>query len=101
VDRGNKKMQAGLKDDAEKLDWTLLPIGPIKKVIQVLTFGANKYKRDQWQQVPDAKRRYLAAAFRHLSAISEGELLDSESNLPHAAHCAACCLFLIFFGNRV
>ncbi len=94
-------MQTGIKDDSDKPDWTLLPVQPIIKVIRVLEFGARKYKRDQWKEVPDAKRRYLAAAFRHLSAISDGEYIDEDSGQPHAA-CAVCSLlFLLWFGNRV
>ena len=87
------------KYDADKPDWTLLPISAIISIIKVLEFGAKKYKRDQWKGVPDARRRYLAAAFRHLGAVSDGEWLDSESGLPHIAHSACCLLFLLWFGN--
>ena len=94
-------MQTGIKNDEEKLDWSLLPIGPIEKVIKVLSHGAEKYSKDNWKNVPDAKRRYLNAAFRHLSAISDGQWMDEDSGQPHAA-CAVCSLlFLLWFGNRV
>ena len=90
----------GDKHDKHKLDWTLLPVQPVQQVIQVLEFGKKKYSANNWKRVPDARRRYLAAAFRHLAAISDGEWLDQESGLPHAA-CAVCSLlFLLWFVNE-
>lgn len=90
----------GHKDDQEKPDWTLLPIRGIVDIIRVLAFGENKYGRDQWRYVPDARRRYLAAAFRHLAAVVDGQWLDPESRLPHLAHAGCCILFLLWFGER-
>ena len=86
---------AGMKFDGGKPDLTLLE--PMKDalaaVAQVLEFGAKKYARDSWQDVPDGQRRYKAAAMRHsLHALGE---LDSESGLLHAAHEACSILFAI------
>lgn len=86
--------EQGRKDDAGKLDWTLLPIEPTEDVIRVLAFGAAKYARDNWRLVPDAKNRYTAAAIRHIVAHQKGEQNDPESGLPHLAHAACCLLFL-------
>lgn len=90
----------GSKYDQDKPDWTLLPMGPIISIIKVLEFGKDKYGRDNWKSVPDARRRYQAAAFRHLSAMVDGEWLDSESSLPHAAHLGCCVLFLLWLGSE-
>ena len=72
----------------------------IINIIRVLDFGAKKYSRDGWQNVPDARRRYLAAALRHLAAIADGEWVNEESQLPHAAHIGCCVLFLLWFGKE-
>ena len=89
----------GRKDDVAKAPWDLLPIGPLRSVVDVLAFGARKYGVDNWQQVPDARRRYYAAALRHLTAWWEGEKTDPESGLPHLAHAACCVLFLGWFDR--
>ncbi len=89
----------GNKYDDGKLDWTLLPWKSVEQVVKVLAFGANKYAPNAWKQVPDARRRYMAATYRHLTAVSQGEWLDSESHIPHLAHAACNILFLIWFGE--
>jgi hypothetical protein len=90
----------GRKDDAEKARWDLLPFDAAAAVVAVLTFGARKYAPDNWLVVPDARRRYLAAALRHLTAWAQGEKLDPESGHPHLAHAGACILFLLAFDLR-
>ncbi len=90
----------GVKYDADKDDWSLLPLGPTRQVIKVLMYGLIKYARDNWQKVPDPERRYYNAAMRHLTSWHEGESLDPESGLPHLAHAACCLLFLRWFETR-
>lgn len=92
-------MSIGTKNDANKTDWTLLPMMPVISIIRVLEFGANKYGRENWKNVPSAKRRYQSAAMRHLSAVIDGQWLDDESGLPHLAHAGCCILFLLWFGD--
>ena len=89
----------GKKFDSGKLDYTLMPWKALDWVVKVLEFGAVKYGVDNWKLVPNARRRYTAAAYRHLNAIVEGEWLDKESGLPHAAHATCCLLFILWFGN--
>lgn len=92
--------EKGVKFDGGKLDWTLLPFDSVKDILRVLEFGAKKYTRDNWQKVPDAKRRYTAAALRHVTAYAAGETLDPESGLPHLAHAGCCLLFLAWFEKH-
>lgn len=87
--------ERGVKHDASKLAWDLLPES-LEDVVAVLTFGAAKYKPENWRHVDDARRRYVAAAFRHLWEIARGRNLDAETGMPHAAHLACCALFLGF-----
>ena len=57
----------GRKFDTGKLEYGLLPPLALEETVRVLTFGAQKYERDNWKRVPDSKRRYFDALQRHLS----------------------------------
>jgi hypothetical protein len=84
----------GRKFDGNKLEYGLLPPLALKAVVEVLTFGAQKYERDNWKLVPDSKRRYFNAMERHIWAWKEGELIDEESGKHHLAHALCCLMFL-------
>lgn len=83
----------GFKADSGKPDFSLLPWGPVEDIVRVLTVGAQKYAPDNWQKVPHAERRYLAALLRHVWARAKGERIDPETGLPHLAHAGCCLLF--------
>lgn len=89
--------EVGKKLDDGKARWDLLPFPAIEEVVMVLTFGANKYAPDQWRHVPEARRRYIAALWRHVVRWIRGEKSDPESGLHHLAHAACCVLFLLSF----
>ena len=91
----NPEMQIGRKFDGGKLEYGLLPPLALEEVVKVLTFGAQKYERDNWQKVSDAKRRYFDALQRHIWAWKKGEQIDPESGIHHLAH-AMCCLMFLF-----
>lgn len=93
-------MTAGRKDDGGKLPWDLLPWESTEAVVAVLRSGAGKYAADNWKHVPDARRRYFAAAIRHLVARWRGEVIDPEFGHPHLAHAACCVLFMLWFDLR-
>lgn len=85
----------GAKFDSDKDEWHLLPNNALRFVIRVLMFGKNKYTESGWREVPDAKKRYLNAAMRHITAVIDGQWVDEESKLPHLAHAACCLLFIL------
>lgn len=87
----------GVKYDSDKPQWSLVPFKAMTQVVDVLTYGARKYAPDNWKKVPDARRRYIDAAFRHLSAYVSGEKNDSETGKSHLAHAMCCLLFLLAF----
>jgi hypothetical protein len=87
-------MSTGRKFDGGKLEYGLLPPLALEETVKVLTFGAQKYERDNWQKVPDSKRRYFDALQRHLWAWKVGNKLDEESGIHHLAHAMCCLMFL-------
>lgn len=90
----------GAKHDAGKRRWTLIPLGPLRAVVDVLEFGASRYGAGNWQHVENAQQRYLDALWRHLTAYTSGEKDDLDSLQPHLAHVVCCALFLIWFEGR-
>ena len=72
-----------------------VPGRALEDVARVLEFGARKYGENNWQKVEDGKRRYYAAALRHLTALSSGRKADPDTGLSDAAHAACCIFFLI------
>ena len=89
--------KAGVKYDQDKPQWTLVPFKALDEVVKVLTIGARKYAPDNWKKVPNARQRYIDAAFRHMSAYASGEKLDAETGKSHLAHAVCCLLLLLAF----
>ena len=83
-----------VKADSGKLQWTLLPIGPVEESVKVLMHGAKKYGRDNWQKCDDINR-YKDALMRHVMAYIKGEKADPEDGLNHLAHAMCNCIFLM------
>ncbi len=98
--------EQGRKDDSAKIRYSLLPVGTVNQVVQVLEFGSKKYADNNWQKVPSARTRYYDAAMRHIDAWWNGELLDLDkgdqkgSHLPHLAHAICCLMFLMWFDSE-
>lgn len=76
-------VSSGMKLDDGKLRYDLIPHIVTESLAAVLTYGAKKYKPENWRSVDP--QRYVAAAERHWHAYLAGELIDSESGLPHLA----------------
>lgn len=99
-------MTEGRKDDHGKTRWDLLPLQGIEQVARVSGYGAGKYGEDNWRAVSGWRRRYVAAAFRHLYAhctrggLAGGLPLDEESGLPHLAHAAISLLFVLELAHQ-
>jgi hypothetical protein len=89
------KPKQGIKYDMEKPDYSLVPPRALDDTVKILTLGAQKYDRDNWKLLKDAKRRYFAAAMRHMWARLRGELKDPESGLDHCAHAICCLMFIL------
>lgn len=101
TERMEKSSQVkGRKFDGGKLEYGLLPPKALEETVKVLTFGAQKYERDNWQHVDDAKRRYFDALQRHVWAWKQGEKIDPESGIHHLGH-AMCCLMFLFEHDTI
>lgn len=87
----------GVKYDNGKPQWSLLPFKALGQVVDVLTYGATKYSPDNWKKVPNARRRYTDAGFRHFTAYASGETHDPETGKHHLAHAICCMLYLVAF----
>ena len=90
----------GRKFDGDKLEYGLLPAYALMAAVDVLTLGAQKYERDNWIYVPDAKRRYFDALQRHLWSWKMGEANDRETGRGHLAH-AICCLMFLYEHDTI
>lgn len=86
-----------LKFDGDKLRYDLIPPSALEGLAAVLTFGARKYKPNNWKNCEEPER-YLAAAMRHMEAFRRGEELDKDSGLPHLSHALTNIAFMLELG---
>ena len=86
--------EQGRKNDDGKLPLGLLSEVALRRVAEILQYGARKYDAHNWRKGL-AWSRVIDAALRHLLAFNEGEDLDRESKLSHAAHAACNLMFLL------
>lgn len=68
-----------------------------REIAEVLTFGARKYKPNNWRKCADTGR-YLAACFRHLADWEAKGEVDEESGMKHRAHLATNLMYLFCLG---
>lgn len=92
TDSDEKKSKGAIKYDGGKpaLYRGLIDYFPraITAVAEISTFGASKYAWKGWEGVEDGVARYSDAMVRHLAKEAQGEVLDADSGLRHAAHAA-------------
>lgn len=83
----------GQKHDTGKLRYDLMPVHAEAEMVDVLTYGAEKYGAENWRKVK--KERYIAAAGRHRAAYRMGQTHDPETGKHHLAHAMCCDAFVI------
>lgn len=89
----------GIKYDEGKLRYDLLPPDSLDAVVEVFTFGANKYTDRNWERGM-AWGRLFGALMRHCWAFWRGEDFDKESGLHHLAHAGSCIFILLAHAQR-
>ena len=92
----NKPAPVGIKHDENKNRLDLIDVEFIEGIGEVLTFGAEKYAPNSWQNVEDGVNRYYGATLRHLFAWRKGEKKDPESGKSHLLHIACNMMFLLY-----
>jgi hypothetical protein len=88
---GKQAHEPGAKLDAGKTRLGLVLGGfalALEQVGAVGTFGAKKYTPNGWVSVPNGIERYTDAMYRHMLKEAQGELIDPDTELFHAAHAA-------------
>lgn len=71
----------------------------IEGLAEVMTQGANKYGRDNWQECKEP-HRYLDALLRHTLKYWNGEKVDTESGKSHLYHIAFNAMALDYLDNK-
>lgn len=82
------------KQDAGKVQLTLVPRAIFWKIAKIRMYGNEKYgDPDNWKQVEP--QRYRDALMRHLLLyLDDPKSIDKESGLPHLWHAACNMAFL-------
>lgn len=82
-----------MKNDTNKTRWDLVPFEQLEEIAKVITYGAEKYAPGDWKNTD--KRKYFAAAMRHLVEYKKGKKMD-ESGMSHLSHAACSIIFLMW-----
>ena len=75
--------EQGRKYDGGKLRYDLIPVLALEEMVKGLTYGTIKYDDNNWVKVPNGRKRYLAAALRHIQEYRKGNLWDEEQGIHH------------------
>ena len=78
----------GSKYDDGKPPISLVPRELIEGAAHAFAYGANKYSAHNFKG-GILHSRLVDACLRHLIAMTNGEMIDKESGLPHSHHAAA------------
>lgn len=88
--------KGGIKHDADKTQWHLLPLEAVEGAVRVMMHGAKKYSAYNWANGM-LYTRVLDAAVRHINSIYQGEDKDPDSQLDHVDHALCELLFLKYY----
>lgn len=90
----------GIKFDGGKLRYSLIPPVALEQIATILTFGAEKYEPDNWQNIEDGIERYTDSMLRHIESWRDDKPVDRDSKMHHLAHAATCLSFILWFLNE-
>ncbi len=89
-----------IKHDKGKPMISLVEPRFIEGLAEVMTQGASKYGRDNWQECTEP-HRYLDALLRHTLKYWDGEKVDTESGKSHLYHIAFNAMALDYLDNKL
>ena len=89
-----------IKHDKGKPMISLIDPKFIEGLAEVMTQGASKYGRDNWQECKEP-HRYLDALLRHTLKYWDGEKVDTESGKSHLYHIAFNAMALDYLDNKL
>lgn len=94
--------QLALRYNKGKTELSLLPAKACVEEAKVWQFGEKKYGRDNWKKLygPDTVQKVMDSLLRHAFAILDGQMLDEETGLEHAAHIRCNAAMIIEFNQR-
>ena len=87
------EIEKGIRLNAGKPRWSLLPQSSLIPMVRVLEFGAEKYQDHNWKKGLSVVE-ICESLKRHLDSFMEGEDLDKESFLSHVGHIQCNAMFL-------
>ena len=87
-----------MKFDDDKVRYDLIPAEWETALAEVLTYGAKKYKPNNWRK--GEVDRYIGAVMRHWNAYRKGEINDKDTTMPHLWHMFCNVGFLITLENE-
>lgn len=82
------KEEVAVRADNGKLQYDLLHPLAQEGLVEVLTYGANKYSKRNYEKGLDWSR-IINSLYRHLEAFRNNEDVDKESLLNHVDHIQA------------
>jgi hypothetical protein len=89
--------EKGERRNEGKLRWNLISWAALVPLVQVLTFGADKYDDHNWKKGLSYTET-IESLQRHLISFIEGEDNDKESKLSHVGHILCNAMFLSYMS---
>lgn len=88
-------MESGIRENKNKLKWSLVSMKALEPMVEVLMFGAKKY--DPWNWAKGLKYTETCESLqRHLNSFLQNEDYDQESKLSHVGHILCNAMFLSY-----
>jgi hypothetical protein len=95
----------GVKYDAGKARWSLLPFDAVEAIVWILNYGAKKYTDRNWElgmdwdRVFDACQRHMTDWWQRRDK-GKGPGKDADTGYSDLWHAGCCILFLIAYEMR-
>ena len=83
------KKSLALRFNQGKPDWTLVDFKSLLPLVDVMTYGATKYEKDNWKLECEDPIQHIQSGLRHMLELANGNEVDAESGLPHSGHIIA------------